>query len=175
MKSVPYTCTRCGYKTKERYRIKDHLYNRKKPCPGTENDIILTDYIKEKILENRIYKVEKNNKQITSSITTNQGYIYLFYTRASKNNDESVYKIGKTKNYLQRQDGYGKGGEMLFVASVSDRHTCENLIKKFFREEFSIRRDYGCEYFQGDVFEMIILIKNTIDKYIEKILVNKIL
>jgi hypothetical protein len=34
-----------------------HLYNKQKSCPKTENDIELTDEIKEHILANRVYKV----------------------------------------------------------------------------------------------------------------------
>jgi hypothetical protein len=63
--STPYTCIRCGYKTKEKYRMKDHLYKRKKQCPGSENDVVLTEEIKEKILENRIYKIPKEEKTPT--------------------------------------------------------------------------------------------------------------
>jgi hypothetical protein len=38
-----------------------------------------------------------------------KGYIYIIYTRASKNINENVYKIGKTKNYISRINGYMKG------------------------------------------------------------------
>ena len=72
----PYTCPRCGYNTSSRPDMKKHLYNLKKSCPGQENDIELTDIIKEKILENRIYHIEQyqniyqqNNIQINNIIS----------------------------------------------------------------------------------------------------------
>ncbi len=179
MNILPYTCVRCGYTTKHRTKMSNHLYERKKQCPGSVNDILLTDEIKEKILENRIYSIQKPNKYNKQSkiidnndLLINNGSIYLFYTRASKNADESVYKIGKTRNYLQRKEGYDKGGDMLFVVNVSNRHECENIIKDAFRKEFKIRKDYGYEYFEGDVYEMVILIKETLNDYIESTLVD---
>jgi hypothetical protein len=39
--------------------MENHLLKRKKECPATENDIELTDEIKEFILKNRIYKIPK--------------------------------------------------------------------------------------------------------------------
>ena len=53
----PYTCPRCGYTTQHRTSIRNHLFNKTKTCPALENDIVLTDDIREYILANRIYKV----------------------------------------------------------------------------------------------------------------------
>jgi hypothetical protein len=165
--------------TRHKACMRKHLYINKKICAGIDNDIILTDEIKDKILENRIYSVPKLTKQTkelkiinNEDLLINTGSIYLFYTRASKNADESVYKIGKTRNYLQRKEGYDKGGDMLFVVNVSNRHECENIIKDAFRKEFKIRKDYGYEYFEGDVYEMVMLIKDTLNDYIESTLVD---
>lgn len=62
---VPYTCIRCSYNTANRTDMHKHLYNLKKICPGSENNIELTDVIKEHILQNRIYKIPKEKKNST--------------------------------------------------------------------------------------------------------------
>jgi hypothetical protein len=59
MKIIPYTCPRCDYKTKDKYNIRNHLYDRKKECPALENDIELTEEIKEFVLKNRVYQIPK--------------------------------------------------------------------------------------------------------------------
>ena len=75
MSMKPYTCPRCGYETNHRTSIRNHLFNKTKCCPALENDVILTDEIKEYILANRIYKivnalsepVKKKTKKVTIS------------------------------------------------------------------------------------------------------------
>jgi hypothetical protein len=59
--------------------MKIHLYNLKKICPATKNNITLTDEIKQYILDNRIYKIDKpiqpqqiiNNYQQINNLITN--------------------------------------------------------------------------------------------------------
>jgi hypothetical protein len=59
MKKEQYTCPCCDYKTPRKDNMRIHLYNLKKPCPKIHNNIDLTDDIKEFILQNRVYHVEK--------------------------------------------------------------------------------------------------------------------
>ena len=63
MNIIPYTCIRCKYKTKDKTKMYNHFYKRKKNCPGTYNIIELTEIIKQHILENRIYKMPKTVKE----------------------------------------------------------------------------------------------------------------
>lgn len=153
--------------------MQDHLYERKKLCPGLVNNVELTDEIKVCIIENRIYKIQKNdikkfNDENKNTINPNIGDIYVYYTRACKNIDEPVYKIGKSYDYRKRATGYDKGGDMLFVVTVSNRHTCENIVKDAFKNEFKLRRDYGSEYFEGDIFEMVMTVKDVLKPYISE-------
>lgn len=55
MKHNQYQCPVCGYETGIKTHMKDHLYNRKAPCPVTVNNMELTDDIKELVLKNRVY------------------------------------------------------------------------------------------------------------------------
>jgi hypothetical protein len=170
---IPYCCTRCGYETQKKHRMYDHLYKRKKICQGTSNDIQLTDIIKDKIMENRIYHIPKEVKPKESTmVVDDSGYVYIFYSRASKNIDENVYKIGKTAEYISRTAHYMKGGNMLLVLNVKNRHNAEIKIKRNFKIEFIPRRDYGIEYFEGDLFEMVILMKEILSEDLNEIIVD---
>ncbi len=190
-----YACNRCGYKTAIKARMRRHLYCLKKICPGSKNDIELTEEIKEKILANRIYHMPKpveiarlnrlkikeeallitlNNKEeeLLSKLKHNFGFIYLNYTRACKNADEFVYKFGKSHDIDQRENNYVKGYSMLFVVAVKDRHKCERLVREYFKIEFIPRRDYGYEYFEGDIFAMVQAIKKILSNYITDTIVE---
>ncbi len=80
-----YVCPRCGYTTNHKYSMKFHLYNLKKPCPASRNDIELDDNIKEYIIDNRIYHVPKpqqtpttinnNINQVINNINTLNNFI----------------------------------------------------------------------------------------------------
>jgi hypothetical protein len=156
--------------------MKRHLFERKTICSGTKNDIELTDEVKNKILENRVYKIPKVTKEIKPKapimVVDDSGYVYIFYTRASKNGDESVYKIGKTAEYIRRAGQYTKGGDMKLVLNVKNRHDAENKIKQYFKVEFKQRRDYGIEFFEGDLFEMALLMKDIVSEELNEIIVD---
>lgn len=71
-KKEPYKCPRCGYTVDHRGSMRYHLYNLKKPCPATENEVDITDTIKEHILNNRIYKVVRLAPQAPQQIINQQ-------------------------------------------------------------------------------------------------------
>jgi hypothetical protein len=54
-----YSCIRCGYSTKQRSHMENHLMKKKRPCPAVKNLIELTIEIKQHILNNRIYIIRK--------------------------------------------------------------------------------------------------------------------
>lgn len=54
-----YKCPRCGYETSHKTNMKNHFYKTKKTCPAIESDIDLTNEIKDYVLINRSYKIEK--------------------------------------------------------------------------------------------------------------------
>ncbi len=95
----PYTCVRCNYKTKDKRNMRNHLYQRKKPCPATENDMELTDTIKEYILANRIYKVPKEDKQPT--FIQNIQYNNTMYNYVNKL--DTIDKLTKLMDYKDKE------------------------------------------------------------------------
>ena len=61
-KKDKYTCPRCGFNSNNKNHMRNHLYNLKKICPATQNNIDFTDEMKEFILKNRIYIIPKFEK-----------------------------------------------------------------------------------------------------------------
>ena len=58
--NIPYKCPRCGYSTAKKSNINNHFYQKIKICPASINELDLTDEIKECVLNNRTYNIEKN-------------------------------------------------------------------------------------------------------------------
>jgi len=83
------------------------------------------------------------------------GYVYMLKTREFINNNESVYKIGKTSNIVKRLQGYPKGSMYITTLYCNDYHNLEQQIIKSFKKEFIQRKDLGDEYFEGPVNEMV--------------------
>lgn len=79
-------------------------------------------------------------------------YIYLLREREFIKTNESIYKIGKTKQNLEKRfQGYPKGSEVTLTIKVNNCDLCETQIKRVFDDKFKNRRDIGREYYEGDV------------------------
>jgi len=75
--------------------MRQHLYRNKNLCPGSLNDIVLTDDIKEKIMINRIYHIKDEVKvmnQTINNFNTMNNYVAGM---------DAVEKIMKLANYKQ--------------------------------------------------------------------------
>ena len=65
-----FECPRCGYVSKRKSSMRSHLFERIITCPAAVHDLVLTDNIKNYILENRKWHMpEKPN--ITNYNTIN--------------------------------------------------------------------------------------------------------
>ena len=84
-------------------------------------------------------------------------YFYLIKEREFVRSGESTYKIGKTGQNppFKRFSGYPRGSEVILLLKVVDKDTFEKKVIKFFKRKYQQMRQYGTEYFQGDVVEMI--------------------
>ena len=82
-------------------------------------------------------------------------YIYLLQTREAIRTNDSVYKIGKTK-----QDGFGrfnnypKGSQMICHVLCNNCDKLETQLKELFAKKYKKAPLYGSEYFEGDSNEM---------------------
>lgn len=92
----------------------------------------------------------------------NNGYIYAIITREFINSKQSIIKIGKTKNIIQRCKDYPKGSLILFSKLVIDDHITENIVQHELAKKFNVRNDIGNEYFEGLSDHIVDTIENTI-------------
>lgn len=67
----PYVCPRCGYTVHHKQCMVRHLFKKSKPCPSIESDIELTENIMLYILNNRTYKIPKQNEKNPTHVTNN--------------------------------------------------------------------------------------------------------
>ena len=93
-------------------------------------------------------------------------YIYLLQEREFIKTNESIYKIGKSKQEnLKRICNYPNGTKLLFQTIC---HNCDILEKKLiniFKNKYELQKNIGLEYFKGNYKEMI--------KDIYKLIFNK--
>jgi hypothetical protein len=94
-KKPNYECIRCGYETEFKTNIHKHLFLKKTPCPQTKNLIVLTDDIKQHIIDNRIYIIPPPVKvpKVTNIITNNNTINNLIV------NMDTIDKITKYTDY----------------------------------------------------------------------------
>ena len=99
---VPYTCCRCGYTTDKKTNMHKHLFQKKKTCPGMVNDIELTEHIKNKILDNHIYKLPEKPAapQIINNIQNNNKILYNNFAKQDVFNLLTKYHDYKGTNIM---------------------------------------------------------------------------
>jgi hypothetical protein len=153
MKIVLYSCTRCGYETKKKHRMHDHLYKRKKTCQGIVNDIVLTDEIKEKIIENRRYNLPKTIKETKTPIQ-----IY--------NNQYNQYNILNNLissiNTEEKLEKYTKFTETEITGiefDINDKY--DNKIKRLEGNRYK----YGMHLKENDILEIVDNISKVSDNF----------
>jgi Zn ribbon nucleic-acid-binding protein len=153
-----YDCVRCGFSTNDKTKMRNHLFGRKE-CSSIKSDINLTDDIRENILT--FGKLDEKNLKKKHLIE--DGFIYILHPRACINGNQNVYKLGKTKDYIQRLKGYCKGSEYKYVIKISNFHYEEQKLLKLCREKFIERRDYGTEYFECALQEIYSIINENVN------------
>lgn len=95
-KSLPYKCPRCGYTTRYRSSMIDHL-NRKNPCPTTVSDIKLTSELKSRVLNNRSLSL-----QATTRIVNQQNATIIINNTYTDNSTHNHYNM-VTQQYFSKQ------------------------------------------------------------------------
>ena len=158
-----------------------HLYSRQKMCPSTVNDIDLTDAVKTYILDNRVYKIPKiPKKSKPETILSNEvrNYIYLIRPKENVENNQNIYKVGRTKNKeltanFSRLSGYGKGTELITITKCNDCDDLERKILDEFNNKFE-RHKFGNEYFIGSERQMCDIINDLTKKQYETLNIEEI-
>jgi len=83
-------------------------------------------------------------------------YIYLLQLREFIKTGEQVYKIGRTtRKPEERFQEYPKNSRVLTFVNVVICTKAERELLKIFNKKFIQRKEYGKEYFEGDVVQMV--------------------
>jgi hypothetical protein len=90
-------------------------------------------------------------------------YIYIIREREFIRFNEPTYKIGRTSQSPdERFSGYPKGSEIVHYTMVEDSQAAEKQLISIFKKTFEHKKEYGNEYFKGDINEMLRIIYSTI-------------
>ena len=106
-----------------------------------------------------------------SGVREKNGIIYMFHTRACINANESIYKIGKTRQPLMnRLRQYTKGTTIEGGVPVPDHllDSVETHVLRTLRQTFDQKKDYGYEYFEGDRLDIFQCLCRTIEAFLER-------
>lgn len=100
-------------------------------------------------------------------------YIYLIQEKNFVKKNESIYKIGLTKesNPFDILNNYSNGYQLLLMRNVQlyiekyniPLEQIESKIIEYFCNTFKQKLDIGREYFEGDIEDMIMYIKTEIN------------
>jgi hypothetical protein len=101
-------------------------------------------------------------------------FIYIVYLREFINNGKNIFKIGRTKNSIQRISDYPKGSKMLFMIPCSEFIKCESEIIRIFIKKYNQMKEFGTEYFEGDIKDMIATIILIVQEKYFELTLNKI-
>jgi hypothetical protein len=144
----------------------NHLHKRVNDCPAEKDDIKLTDEIKAKILTNRRYIIpiqarvqDANTTQTIKRIgKSKQGYVYIVHIREFIHKNEYTYKIGRTGQVDpcdRAISGYTKGSIVELILRTPNSFELEKKIIQLFKRKYNQKTEYGKEYFNGDLTDMI--------------------
>lgn len=90
-------------------------------------------------------------------------FIYLLQTRESLKNNENIFKIGRTcQPELCRFNDYPKGSILHLHISCINSTDIERKLIKNFNEHFQNINDYGKEYFEGNMLDMMSIISKEV-------------
>jgi hypothetical protein len=84
------------------------------------------------------------------------GYLYLLQTRESYKGDEAIYKIGRTEqDALTRFNQYPNGSKLYLHMYCFDSKNSESRLIEIFNTKYTNVHQYGREYFEGDLQDMM--------------------
>ena len=76
---------------------------------------------------------------------------YIYLLQRADHLETNIYKIGRTcQRNLTRFNSYSKSSQIILLTKCYDCVSLENQLIKLFNEEFTVERECGREYFEGD-------------------------
>jgi len=90
-------------------------------------------------------------------------YVYIVRVRESVRMNENVYKIGRTTQIVDKRiSHYPKNTEVYHISNVTNSAKIEAKILLKFKEKFRHAKEFGNEYFEGNIDNMITLIEDIV-------------
>lgn len=90
------------------------------------------------------------------------GELYAIQTRHCVCDRLRVFKFGRTRDFSKRQRQYPKGSKLIACLPVSHMIDAERMLLALCRKKYISRGDFGAEYFEGDVGDMIGSLVNVV-------------
>ena len=82
--------------------------------------------------------------------------VYLLHIREFILLGQPIYKIGRTgRDILKRINDYPKGSYLITHCTLPISCNAEKLLINIFKSKFIQRKDYGNEYFEGNITDML--------------------
>lgn len=102
-----------------------------------------------------------------TNVTTTKEPSGFFYIIQTADVPLGIYKIGKTarSNPNKRLCEYPKFSSVKYTISVSNCHVFESYAMRKFRVLFKRKREYGLEYYEGNIIDMINLAHTLWNKF----------
>jgi hypothetical protein len=163
---MPKVCV-CGYNNFA------HMTRHKNNCTVL-NSLLTQQRIDDLTFENDQLKkqVECKDEEIRKLQTTitkmekrKSGYNYIIHTREAIRMNENVYKIGRCHDIAKRYRAYPKGSILMYSQETVDNVLTEDILIKAFQTHFVQRKDYGNEYFEGDIDDFKQMFVNTLHAF----------
>jgi hypothetical protein len=82
-------------------------------------------------------------------------HVYILHEREFLTRGEQTYKIGETEKPHRRFYNYPKSSQLVYIKAVKNSRLIEDIAKKRFKQIFKHKKEYGIEYFNGDLNQMI--------------------
>lgn len=90
---------------------------------------------------------------------------YIYLIKVFPSNPDNIYKLGRTgRDIIERYNEYKhktQNPKMVFIYNVYDYKQVERDLLAIFKRKYTLRKDFGNEYFTGDINDM----KLTLCKY----------
>lgn len=103
----------------------------------------------------------------TPSNKTNNthGKLYVIQTRNCLESHKHVYKLGRSGNLSKRVRQYPLGSVVVFSIDVNLMVDAETMLLALCRIKFKQRRDFGVEYFEGDLICIMRIFLEVADQF----------
>lgn len=101
----------------------------------------------------------------TISGTNAAGELYVVHTRHCIHMRMPVYKVGRAVDAGKRLQQYPKGSRLLARLPVSRMRDSETVLLALCRRNFAQRKDFGTEYFEGEVGEVMMVLATVVQMF----------